>query len=51
MIVDDIAHNLDVDTKVLVDKDVTEATDLRPRNLGMRRGHVVGKVVAASPMI
>lgn len=38
MRLDDITDDFDVDSGVLVDEDVAEATDLRPRDLEMRAG-------------
>jgi len=42
---DDIANDAPVDPEVLMDEDVAEAPDLRPRDLRVRTGDLFGKMV------
>ena len=45
MRLDDIPDDLEINSEVLVHKDVAEATDLRPGDLRVRTGDFFGKVV------
>ena len=41
----DIADDVHIDSELLVDEDVSEAPDLRPRNLRVRIGDLLGKML------
>lgn len=45
MSLDDITDYVDVDTEVLVHQDVAKAPDLRPRDLRVHAGDLIGKMV------
>lgn len=45
MSIDDIADHVDVDAEILVHQDVAEIPNLRPDDLRMRAGDLIGKMV------
>lgn len=45
MSIDDIADHVDVDAEILVHQDVAEISNLRPGDLRMRAGDLIGKMV------
>ena len=45
MSIDDIADHVDVDAEILVHQDVAEIPNLRPGDLRVRAGDLIGKMV------
>ena len=45
MSIDDIANHVDVDAEILVHQDVAEIPNLRPDDLRVRAGDLIGKMV------
>ena len=45
MSLDDIADHVDVDTEVLVYEDVAETPNLRPRDLTVSAGDLIGRMI------